>query len=92
MSQACDDRLAEVIERERARQRRVVIDLLNVVSRAADADDRQVRLNPAELAQEYLPRLPESGTGNQDVDAHSPHDFNRFEGILGAQDTVAGLA
>lgn len=89
MIQAGGHLVTEVIERERTRQARAAIDFLDVVLRAVDADDPQIRLDRAELARECVPLLLGEITGHQDIDPYPAHHLQRFECILGAQDPMA---
>ena len=85
-------RLTELLERERIGQRRAGSDLVEIVVRAADADDSQSGLNRAQLADECLPALLEEMAGDDDIDADPAQDLERLERILGAEDAMAGLA
>jgi hypothetical protein len=91
MIQAGGHRLAEVVEWHWTWEPHAVIGFREVVVRAADADRPQPRLDRAKLADERLRSLVEGDAGDQDIDVHSAHDFERFERVLGAQDPMAGL-
>jgi len=52
----------------------------------------QPRLNRAELAEEGLHPRVEKGPDDQDVDLHPVQNVQRLERIVGAHDTMAGVA
>lgn len=83
------DGLTEVVECERTGQTLASIAVLEIVVGARDADDVEPRLDRAELEYECLPSRLEKRAGDHDVDAYFADDFERFERVLSAQDTMA---
>lgn len=86
--EARDNGVAEVVEREGARQRRVAVELLDVDFLVTHAHDAQSRLDHAELADE---RFPADEYADHDVDQDSAHELDRLERILGGKDAMARL-